>query len=315
MKKLLSVFIVIILLLLSILPITAFADEIDWIISEDGNILTHGSTVYEKYEISNYIVYCPEGKVYLYETKMQDDEYSYDYIAVNNNYDIVRCQYSEELYVTERGKEILDKFRAGEFAFYQFFPDESNTVVDFSEDDFSMFIKEENKTELDVTTIWSDYVYEVRGFDETGTIAHDCGAVYEINYEYYYIDYDSLDNSYFDAYGAFSYRRGMVPAYKLDEAAVKFVKDAKYSSKARIEEYVYADEEMFLDADDDFSATVTFWILSALFGFVFPAVPLVLSIVFANSKNASRKKHWYFLTGASALWILSALGVILTLIL
>lgn len=315
MKKILSVIFVFVILSLSVLSFSVSADEYNWSISKDGETLTNGSTVYKKYEMPTVLNYLPDGEVYLYEVESLYEEYYYDYVAVTQGTtDIVRLQYAEDVYVTEKGKNILDKLRNGEYSFYLYFAD-NDVVVDFVPMQFSLFISESNKTEIDVTQIWNCNIYEIRGFDETGTFAYDCGAVYEVNGEYYYIHYDELDNSYFDAYGAFSYRKGMAPAYKLDEAAVKFVENANFSIKVRIEEYIYPEEEWFLDADDDLEAMITFWVISLLFGLILPAVPLVLSIKFANSKKAIRPKRWYILTACSILWILTSVGMVLVIIL
>lgn len=311
MKRVLCAILTVFLLFLFVFPVTATSEE-KWEVSEDLYVITHGNTVYEKYELPGNVNYLPNNEVYLYEVENEDN---YDYVAVNKgNKDIIKLHHANEIYATEEGKAILDKFKKGEYSFYLFYSD-GNIVKDFAQSDFSMFIKEENKTEIDVTSLWNNNIHEVRGFDETGVLAHDCGAVYEISGEYYYIHYDSLDNSYFDAYGYFSYRQGMAPAYKLDDTAVKFVEDAKFSSEFRMEEYIYPDEEWFVDEDDNLSATITFWVISVLFGLIIPAILLVLSLVFANSKKAINPKKWYILTVCSVLWILTGVGIVLTFIL
>ena len=311
MKKFLCSILTVFLLFLCVCPVAAVSEE-KWAVSDDLSMITYGNTVYKKYELPGNVNYLPNNEVYLYEVESENE---FDYVAVNKgNKDIIKLHHADEIYTTEEGKAILDKFKKGEFSFYLFYSD-GNIVKDFAESDFSMFIKEENKTEIDVTSLWNNNIHEVRGFDETGLLAHDCGAVYEMNGEYYYIHYDSLDNSYFDSYGYFSFRQGMAPAYKLDDAAVKFVEDAKISDEFRMEEYIYPDEEWFIDENDNLSAAITFWLISALFGFVFPAVPLVLSLVFANSKKSINPKKWYILTVCSVLWILTGVGIVLTFIL
>lgn len=315
MKKLLSFIFAIAVFSLSLLPMTAFAVKEDWEISSDGQILTNGSTVYQRYVLPGDTVYYPDGEVYLFEVEKDDEEYYYDYVAVTpDNKDVVGLHYGEEAFVTEKGKEILDSFKAGEYSYYLYSSGE-DAVKDFTEADFSLFIKEENKTEVDVSEIWNYKIDYVRGFDRTGTFAHACGAVYELNDGYYYIHFDELDNSYFDAYGNFSYRRGMSPAYKLDEQAENFVITARASSKARVVEYLYPEEEPFFYEEDSLSATITFWVISGIFGLIIPLAPFILSIKFAHSKKSLHPKRWYLLTLCSVIWILVSAAIVLTFIL
>lgn len=317
MKKILSIVLAVLVFALALLPVSAFAEEYNWQMSDDGITLTNNNTVYTKYNTFANLLFFAAGDIKLYPLRHESEDYNYDYIAVpNTTSEIVVRHYTNETYVTEKGKEILDAFIKGEYSFYIYDCSSYNGyVADFKESDFSLFVKEENKVEIDVTTIWSENIHYVFGFDKTGNFAHQCGAVYEINGESYFIYFDELDNSYFDANGEFSYRRGIVSAYKCDSGAIAFLSEAKKSTKERVSEYIYTDEQTFIDQEDDFAAGLFFWIISILVGIIIPGVPFVLSIIFANSKKANKPKRWYLLTLVSLLWMLACVGLVLTIIL
>ncbi len=314
MRKILSLIFVFVILSLCVLPVTAIAEENDWWISEDNLTVKNGNTVYTKYELSRDVDYLPSGKILLYPLEHEDSDYTYDYIAVpDNTTDIVCRHYTGEIYVTEKGREILKNFESYNFSSYYLMFGE--VAIDIIETDFDLFMKDEMLTQLDVTKLADDNLLAVYGFDQTETVAHTIGEVYFFENDYYYIHYDALDNSYFDAYGNFSFRKGVVPAYKLDKTGVDMVINAQASDKYRTVEYIYTDENPFIEEDDKFSASLTFWTISIIVGFIIPMVPLVLSVVYANSTKAGKPKRWYLLTLTSVLWILTSVGIIINIVL
>ena len=305
MKKCLSVLFSILLIILMVTPVTCLADEPVWSISKDGKTVTYNQKVFTLYEKSPEIEFIPENEVYLYRFADQSEEnlYKYEYVAQISE-DVIYLINSGVVYVTEKGIVQFEEFIKGEYSYYLYHYHHSG-VVDFEYSQFEKFMNQENITEIDVTTLWNDEIFYVRGFDETGCFAHKCGAVYFLDNEYYYIHYDALDISYFDAYGEFSYRKGTVPAYKLTGENESFVSNAKNAYKTRHSEYIYPDEEAFFSDEDDFKAFVTIIVISLIFGLIIPAVPLVLSIKFANSKKAVNPKRWYGLTVVAGIWIIT----------
>ncbi len=307
MKKYLSFLLTAIFLMLFLGSIICFADGPIWIMSDDAKTLTKGQTVFTLYEKSPEIDFLPENEIKLYRIadETDDDLYRYEYVAQISE-DIAYMYNTGDLFVTEEGRRQFDSFVNGEYSYYLYHV-EYNGVVDFDFQNFKSFIDEKNMTEIDVTTLWNDDVFYVRGYDKTGCFAHKCGAVYRLDDGYYYyIHYDALDNTYFDAYGDFSYRKGMVSAYKLTGENEKFVSDAKYTSKVRTESYIYPDEKTFVNDEDSVKALTTFILVPLIFGFIIPIVPFVLSIVFAKSKKAVNPKRWCLLTAYSAMWILTS---------
>lgn len=313
MKKYLIVLFSVFIILLCIIPITSFAETPVWEISNDAKTINYGEKIYELYEMHPEIDILPEGEIRLYAVNNpSDDMYKYEYVAQINS-EIVYLYNSSTIYVTQEGKLQLDKFINNEYLYYLYFVD-YNYVIDFNAELFDGFINENNKQLIDVTTLWNDEVFYIRGFDDTGSFAHKCGAVYYHENSYYYINFDALDNTYFDAYGDFSYRKGMVPAYKLIGENEKFASQAKNNARERKEEYVYPEDEMFVIDEDKAKAITIFVIVSLVFGFIIPMVPLILSIKFAISKKAINSKRWYWVTAFSALWIIISILTILCFI-
>ena len=315
MKKCLSFLLTFIFLMFLTVFIVCFAQEPVWVISDDAKAITNGQKVYTIYEMPAEIEFVPENEIRLYRITDSSNEnlYKYEYVAqINDN--VAYMYNSDEVFVTEEGRRLFDSFIKGEYSYYLYHVNH-NSVVDFSADRFEKFMDEENKTEIDVTTLWNDEVFYVRGFDKTGCFAHKCGAVYQLEDSYYYIHYDSLDNTYFDAYGDFSFRKGLAPAYKLTGDNERFVKEAKNTNKSRFEEFIYPEEEVFTADEDKAKALTSFIIIPVVFGFIIPIVPLILSIKFANSKKSINSKRWYWLTVFSALWIIVSLIIVLLFIL
>lgn len=311
MKKSLCFLLTFIFLIFLITPVFCFADMPVWVISEEEKTITDGQKVYFLYEMPPEIEFIPENEISLYKVtdNSDDDLYRYEYVAKIND-DVVYMHNSGEVFVTEEGKLQLKSFLSGEYSRYLYHV-EHTSVVDFSEEYFEKFMVEENKTEIDVTTLWNDDIYYIRAYDKTECFAHKCGAVYKLDDGYYYVYYDVLDNSYFDAYGEFSYRRGIVTAYRLTGENEKFVIEAEKNNVHRFEEYIYPEEENFIGDADKTKALMTFIIIPVIFGFIIPVIPLIFSIKFANSKKAVNSKRWYWLTILSLLWIIVTLTIVL----
>ena len=315
MKKYLSFLFTIVFLVLLLGSIICFANEPIWIISDDAQTLKNGQTVFTLYEKSPEIDFLPENEIKLYKITNETDEdlYKYEYVAQISE-DIAYMYNTGDVFVTEEGRRQFDNFIKGEYSYYLYHL-ENSSVVDFEFQKFGMFIDEKNMTEIDVTTLWNDDIFYVRGYDKTGCFAHKCGAVYQLDDGYYYIHYDALDNTYFDACGEFSYRKGMVSAYKLTGKNEKFVSDAKYTSKVRTESYIYPEEKNFVNDEDSVKALTTFILIPLIFGFIIPISPFVLSIVFAKSKKAVNPRRWYLLTAFSTMWILTFAVIVLLFVL
>ena len=72
---------------------------------------------------------------------------------------------------------------------------------------------------VDVTTIEMSNWFPLVAKDEFGVFAKEVGALLLVEDAWYYVDFDALDNSHFDADGYFSFRYGTVEFKKMTGAA------------------------------------------------------------------------------------------------
>ena len=138
---------------------------------------------------------------------------------------------------------------------------------------------------------------------------------------------DILDNSHFDANGLFSYRNGTVEISRLDGSVVNELKAKNHELIPKVNNHIYEDfivdgiydeNGNYIDYEEpiytEFNMTF-FWIGFILVGFVVPAVPTVFGFVLPNTKKCKNNKGWYALAGFGLVWMLSALGIMLILML
>ena len=119
---------------------------------------------------------------------------------------------------------------------------------------------------------------------------------------YYYVNYLTLGNQYFDADGNFSYRSGTVGLIALNSAQSATVQGAVESQSYRYAEYEWEDDEWI---DDDVSAGF-FWVMLVLFGFLMPIPFLVIGLVLPNSAKRGYPKYWYVLAVIAVVWMILA---------
>lgn len=181
-----------------------------------------------------------------------------------------------------------------------------------------------NGVKTDVTQLKDCTLYELRFHDHSGLLSTLRGAVYELSDgSYGYVDYSTLDNSHFDADGNFSYRQGEVTVYPIDDffSDLKRNSDRVYSLKKsntyEINEY---DNGMGIiggiggSNHTKDSAIASFWIIFVMVGYLLPVAPLVLGLVFANSKKMSHPKRWYVVAGMAVLWMVLAVALTVLLL-
>ena len=162
-------------------------------------------------------------------------------------------------------------------------------------------------------------IFEITVHDQTETKAYQHGAIYIMpNGKYYYVCFEDLDNSYFDADGYFSYRMGSVPAYELDEKSRQNIDECIASMTPKLHEKIFEEDLIadnsydydyydHLDPNFKFGSIVCFFAITIIVGIMIPAALIVLGIVFARSKKTNQAKCWYALSASAALWLLSAL--------
>lgn len=309
MKK--KLFLILLLAVFSLtLCIFVSADEIDWTLSDDGSAIIVGDKSYEE-----YVGYLHPTDLFLPQYTFQYSKDLYPlYLYKNNaNDDILHLNSHENeiqtLYVTENGKQSLDKYLTG--VYYQY------SIVDAYYDRYSITTKiwvnnlEGGAVqELDVRDLKNVTRYYVMGYDETVTIAHTVGAIYDVNGVLYYVNYDKLSNNYFDAHGNFSYLRGTVKAFKLSNVQTGHVQEYVDS----MEYFKFEDENTSLEFNSDVLARAYFIIITAIFGFILPIVPIALGVFRILTGRSKNPKRWSLIFTSCGLWLIVAICILLTLI-
>lgn len=312
MKKL-SVFFVIVLVLL--LPLTAFAEN-DWIINNDGT-LYNGDIKYTKIQLaySNDLVLPNTFDVY--KTTFDDYTIYVQTLTTTDQFVTTGGYYSsqETYYATEEGLKTIERFNNGQFSKYLLvYLNSPSTTAGFN----AAHVKELDSLTPTLTLLVSDlkdlFYYNVAGVDDTCTFSHIHGAIYESENCYYYINYDELDNSYFDSEGYFSYRKGQVKAVEVPDNLAREIDSAlshtNYKTFTFNETY-----DAYHTANETFSTVTLFVVSTIILGYIIPAIPFTLSLIFARSKKALRPKRWYILTIVSSVWMLFSTIINLIIIL
>lgn len=221
------------------------------------------------------------------------------------------------VFVDEEGKRILDSFLQGEDCIY-YLENNQNRYVPLDEQfvrllDSSFYASDAPLTEKKVGELSEGTIYELTAHDSTELNAYQHGAVYVLpDGNTYYLCFDELDNTYFDADGYFSYRKGSVSLLKLEGSFLTDVEKAIPEMEYKTKEYRYESEYINKRENDDSSSDgdpIGFFIFAIPMGFVLPLAILVTGIVLAKSKKLGENKAWYWLSATAALWILAAAGI------
>ena len=303
----------------AILPSAAFALEyaaaepeeqggITWELSDDGNTLEGNGRVYTYYELPIMSEIVSDTRFH-YWNAAKNDNMIYNVESYTRDSEIVWFRDGSYILATEKGRAHLDSFFGGGKHNYRLYcgTDEVNDI------DASLIYELENAAEngaekvvVNVTTLnrWNEY--ELLECDSDGIIGFGIGSVFKINGEYYYVNYDDLDNSYFDAFGDISFRKGSLELVKLDGELAGKVKRAVNSMKR-----VYFEHESEFAYtpvyEDNFPHVGIVW-----YGFICPVGGTVAGIVLANSKKLGKPKRWYILAAVSAVALLLAIIIVAT---
>ncbi len=337
-------FVLCLVILLGAFALTAGAKEekytpIEWELDQNLEYLIGNGKRYERYYAygrfygdADCVFYFSNGAIYDGTMREVYGDSAYPHIVsvrTGNGY--------SSIFVDAEGKKILDAFldRTDCIYYLEDFTTGYSTTYCEIEREFVDYLdkgykKSSGLKTVDVRELGEAEIFELTVHDKTVTKAFQHGAIYGMpNGSYYYVCFEDLDNSYFDADGYFSYRAGNVPVYEIKEKArLKEVEAAITAMKPKIHDAIY--EEYVLkgycdvygnpidNSDDNYSsnspvAIASFIVMSVLAGIVAPTVLLVFGIVFAKSKKMA--KCWYAVSACAALWIVSAaLFLILTII-
>lgn len=331
MKKILCVILSLVFALSLVTTVWAQEENL-WEVSSDGAVLYCEDREYYGYSIGGADVFNPES-AYLYSDAIEINGEFLDLCVPKGTSEIVSVGYHsfgvfspEKYYVTEKGRELLDDLYDGSYSFVrlQNYNGFSAGLSDMSLELLERLDSFEGETEdLDVRELFEDECYNVLVYDATDTIEHTHAGIFKKNSDFYYVNFDALDNSYFDSMGYFSFREGTVTALKLDGELKKQVWSHVTSAGARITEYEYADgysfepDEYYGGAEyfgESSGAAIFFWVFVLIIGFAAPLAAGITGICLALSKKPGRNKRWLVLPILSVVWMLAAVLIIVVLI-
>ncbi len=296
LQKTIGFFTACILVLCALCPLFSYAnDYVKWEISKDEQTLTDGNETYTRY-------YLPLGvfpdavREYVYENSILG---GYTLRSTQPGGPIVWYN-SDYVFVTEEGKEILDAYlqeNAGIFRVTKTGDGKEGTVSAETIALLDALSGGEGKT-VSVRQLQERHVFSLYLYDNSDIFYREYAGIYALGNEMYYLCYDNLPNSCFDADGMFSYRSGEVTLYRMNGTAVSAVENAYANAKYR--EYDISWEN---DMDDEYFG-INFPLAYAFWGYVLPIIFLVLGIVLPMCKRGG--KHWRILIPLSGVWMLLA---------
>lgn len=317
-KRVISIVCALFFLLVLTLGVSA-ADQ-RWVLEKKDTILTGDGQTYEKYTFpeSGYFLAPKE----LYYRGFIDSTYEvYTPTLHSDSFCVVsEWTYSKDLrnvdfYVAPHMQESFDRFMDGEYTTVRLedpIEERANTLEKATLEGLNALPAEEK---VDVTTLADSLVYHITVYDETDSIAYLYGAIYKDDYsgQLLYINYDRLDNSYFDAYGDFSYRRGTVEVAYLEGDLLDAIQRATLWMPQRTTQW-YGNEFAADDTSEEDYAVLG-WIIYAAIGFIFPILPFAAGIVLASVRKMGYQRGWYALSGLSVLWVtVAALFLVVVLL-
>lgn len=292
-----------------------YDEPIEWSLSGDGKKLTASTDkVYYRYELAIDAEMNPWSIYYFVNTVRVNSGQTASVRSYDRYGEIVWLQTSGDpiIYVTDVGRQILDGFADGTGRAYYLELDENYSSVyytrieaSFAKELRNAYINGENRYTFDVREL-QDYIrYDVQFGDSQDIFCCEEGYIFIIAGDFYYVHFDSLDNTHFDADGNFSFRSGEVELMKLEGEMRDTVADANFDPRHRTSNF---------ETDDNNSEMpmALFWIPYVFVGFVLPLPFLALGLIFANVKK--RSKHWYAVAISAGVWILIAAILMIVLI-
>ena len=300
---------------------TAYATEFTkWTVSNDGATLSDGTNTYEYYGTYDKNEY-EKGLIlgtYHYENYVWFDGASHSVRSYEKGGDILSLyayDKPEKLYVTPKGKEILDAYFGGKNPKYKLWTSRTE-AAEFDAIVFELLQKKYifggNHQTIDVTELKNWHSYELTMHDELFYFTRTVGAIHiNDSGDVFFIDYDSLGNQYFDANGDFSFRKGTVEALRVDDEMSKYVMSSKSNSEHIEAKASWEDSGLTYSEEEAASLTPVFYVGLILLGFVFPLPFLVIGIVFPRIKKFGKPKYWYILAISSGVWMAVATALII----
>lgn len=332
------VFICFLTMLLSLFSIAICADDetytpVEWTIDQDVRYIYGGEKRYDRFYV-NYAFYSDSTFKFYFANSATLNGKScrvYGEAADPHIVSVEKGDGYSYIFVDREGKIIINDFLERKNCLYRLESFADHTTAPLDEAFVTSLEKEYNSKSgwiktVSVVSLGEAEILEITVRDKTENLAYQHGAIYIMeDGSYYYVCFEKLDNSYFDADGYFSYRKGEVKALQLKETAIQNVDRVIETMQRKTKTIVYENDviagtvdiygnpifpPIFDELFNQTTYVVMFWILLFIFGVLLPTPLLILGLVCAK-----KAKYWYALSGFAALWILSSVAISLILFL
>ena len=218
--------------------------SIEWSMDKNAEYLYGNGKRYDRY-YANGEFYGDARKAYYFKNKVSVNGTMCEVYGDSPDPHIVSVRYTDGysyVFTDGEGRRILENFQNGKEVIY--YLEQANykyTVIDSSLADSldTAYNLDDSATTMTVAvnTLTDASIYELTAHDNLEMKAYQNGAIYCMpDGTIFYVCFKYLDNSYFDADGYFSYRKGYVKALVLDsdlknevENALRYM-ETKYTS-------------------------------------------------------------------------------------
>ncbi len=301
-------------LLVPVLSISASAAEneepYEWLLSKDrSSIIRSDGKLYEYISLGDDFYFDVNAEYEFINDVRLGDIYSYapdgDVIWIEDDYELY-------VYATEKGYEQIKAFAEGKYESYlielgdgTYRSAQIDKAAIESMNALGVSTVAEVK-EVDVDILEDCTYHSIIARDANEILSKVTGLVFEFGDGYYYVNFAALDNSYFDAYGNFSFRSGSVPLVRLSG-----MEEATVIGAIENAEYRYIRTEYEIDRA---AAESAFWVMFVLAGFIIPIPVLFMGMYLANSAKRGAPKYWYSLSILAAAWLVLCIVLMLMMI-
>lgn len=296
----------------------------EWDLSPDETVLTETARYNESYElVETFYGHYYNGDITEFKNRVTSKKGNLIVTAKTRTDeqapDVLYLYYGATAFVYSRVgyPDELERYLSGEVekAYISDNSSSSRGYYEVSADDLARYDSVEASLKIDVTDLKDKLVATLYACGADGSLRHEHGGFYELEAgAVYYLNYDALDNSYFDANGKFSYRRGEVDLARLSDADASAVLDSdRYTETqfARItnEAPRLTDEDIALGRRASRLTLITLLL-------IFLIIPTAIPFVFAVIRVCRRRTRGvdftsYVIIGAFAAIVIIATALVL----
>lgn len=326
------------IMLLGIFPLTVFAGEqeyvpFEWTMDENARYIYGNDKRYDRFYV-NYTFFNDSLGDYYFMNPVAyggKDCQVYGDSADPHIVSVKKGDGYSFVFVDTQGKKILNDFLTRKDCTYYLESYAQNKLTTINKSFVSNLENLYNSnsgwlTQVSVASLGEAEILEIVVRDKTNSKAYQHGAIYIMgNNTYYYVCFEKLGNSYFDADGYFSYRSGTVKALRLNSDLCEDVDLTKGKLANKRVRRIYEsnvvsgitdtngdplENNFFSGPEARKGAIIVFSILFVFLGLMLPVPFLILGLIFGR-----KSKCWHGLTVSSGVWFISALLLLIIMVL